>query len=205
MLSFALHTSIGEQDLLLPRTATSSFTTVAGQGWLAGRIALSGCTAAFNRLMFVDQGTRERLLRLPEGCIRNSGEPRQKWRISPRVGMTNDASAANGRAPSRHLDLASAAPVRPTPFHSAVAIAARNIRATAWGIPGEGEPRASHRVAFGMPGRAGKARSAVVVGSRLLISQGGREPLPADVDWRRGMQSGERRRNMTVADTRVAQ
>ena len=36
MLSFSLH-SIGEQDdLLLPAWATSSFTTVAGQGWLAG-------------------------------------------------------------------------------------------------------------------------------------------------------------------------
>jgi hypothetical protein len=35
-------TRIGEQDdLLLPAWATSSFTTVAGQGWLAGRKALS--------------------------------------------------------------------------------------------------------------------------------------------------------------------
>jgi hypothetical protein len=41
MLSFSLH-SIGEQDdLLLPAWATSSFTTVAGQGWLAGHKALS--------------------------------------------------------------------------------------------------------------------------------------------------------------------
>jgi hypothetical protein len=32
-----LHTCIGEQDdLLLPARTTSSFTTVAGQGWLAG-------------------------------------------------------------------------------------------------------------------------------------------------------------------------
>jgi hypothetical protein len=36
MLSFSTHT-LGEQDdLLLPAWATSSFTTVAGQGWLAG-------------------------------------------------------------------------------------------------------------------------------------------------------------------------
>ena len=35
MLSFSC-TRIGEQDLLLPYRATSSFTTVAGQGWLAG-------------------------------------------------------------------------------------------------------------------------------------------------------------------------
>jgi hypothetical protein len=41
MLSFVC-TRIGEQeDLLLPAWATSSFTTVAGQGWLAGRKALS--------------------------------------------------------------------------------------------------------------------------------------------------------------------
>jgi hypothetical protein len=41
MLSFVC-TRIGEQDdLLLPAWATSSFATVAGQGWLAGRKALS--------------------------------------------------------------------------------------------------------------------------------------------------------------------
>src|SRR6516162_10258246 len=39
----------------------------------------------------------------------SSGEPRQKWRISPRVGMTNDASAANGRSPLAAPYLASAA------------------------------------------------------------------------------------------------
>jgi hypothetical protein len=36
MLSFNLHTRIGEQDLLLPVTGHIVFTTVAGQGWLAG-------------------------------------------------------------------------------------------------------------------------------------------------------------------------
>ena len=45
MLSFTLHTRIGEQDLLLPVTGHIVFTTVAGQGWLAGQIALSGCIA----------------------------------------------------------------------------------------------------------------------------------------------------------------
>jgi hypothetical protein len=37
MLSFKLHTCIGEQDLLLPVMGHIVFTTVAGQGWLAGR------------------------------------------------------------------------------------------------------------------------------------------------------------------------
>jgi hypothetical protein len=36
MLSFKLHTRIGEQDLLLPVAGHIVFTTVAGQGWLAG-------------------------------------------------------------------------------------------------------------------------------------------------------------------------
>jgi hypothetical protein len=45
MLSFKLHTRIGEQDLLLPIAGHIVFTTVAGQGWLAGQIALSGCVA----------------------------------------------------------------------------------------------------------------------------------------------------------------
>jgi hypothetical protein len=41
MLSFKLHTRIGEQDLLLPYRATSSFTTVAGQaGWRGGSPSL---------------------------------------------------------------------------------------------------------------------------------------------------------------------
>jgi hypothetical protein len=40
-LSFKLHMRIGEQDLLLPVTGHIVVTTVAGQGWLAGRIALS--------------------------------------------------------------------------------------------------------------------------------------------------------------------
>jgi hypothetical protein len=39
LLQFA-HTS-ESKDQLLPAWATSSFTTVAGQGWLAGRKALS--------------------------------------------------------------------------------------------------------------------------------------------------------------------
>jgi hypothetical protein len=54
MLSFVC-TRIGEQDdLLLPRRATSSFTTVAGQGWLAGRKASLDCVikaGASRRLM----------------------------------------------------------------------------------------------------------------------------------------------------------
>jgi hypothetical protein len=37
MLSFTLHMSIGEQDLLLPVAGHIVFTTVAGQGWLAGQ------------------------------------------------------------------------------------------------------------------------------------------------------------------------
>jgi hypothetical protein len=36
MLSFKLRTRIGEHDLLLPVTGHIVFTTVAGQGWLAG-------------------------------------------------------------------------------------------------------------------------------------------------------------------------
>ena len=36
MLSCRLHTRIGEQDLLLPVMGHIVFTTVAGQGWLAG-------------------------------------------------------------------------------------------------------------------------------------------------------------------------
>jgi hypothetical protein len=36
MLSFKLHKRIGEQDLLLPVMGHIVFTTVAGQGWLAG-------------------------------------------------------------------------------------------------------------------------------------------------------------------------
>jgi hypothetical protein len=32
-----------------------------------------------------------------------AGEPRQKWRVSPRVQMTNDARAAMGERPERHL------------------------------------------------------------------------------------------------------
>jgi hypothetical protein len=36
MLSFKLHTRIGELDLLLPVAGHIVFTTVAGQGWLAG-------------------------------------------------------------------------------------------------------------------------------------------------------------------------
>ena len=36
MLSFSLHNASESKDLLLPAWATSSFTTVAGQGWLAG-------------------------------------------------------------------------------------------------------------------------------------------------------------------------
>jgi hypothetical protein len=36
MLSFKLHTGIGEQDLLLPTRGHIVFTTVAGQGWLVG-------------------------------------------------------------------------------------------------------------------------------------------------------------------------
>ena len=36
MLSFSLQTHRESKDLLLPAWATSSFTTVAGQGWLAG-------------------------------------------------------------------------------------------------------------------------------------------------------------------------
>jgi hypothetical protein len=36
MLSCSLHTHRESKDLLLPAWATSSFTTVAGQGWLAG-------------------------------------------------------------------------------------------------------------------------------------------------------------------------
>jgi hypothetical protein len=39
---------LGEQDLLLPVAGHIVFTTVAGQGWLAGQIALSGCNAAFS-------------------------------------------------------------------------------------------------------------------------------------------------------------
>ena len=49
MLSFMLHTRIGEQDLLLPVAGHIVFTTVAGQGWLAGHIALSGCTWTYSR------------------------------------------------------------------------------------------------------------------------------------------------------------
>ena len=37
MLSFKLHIRIGEQDLLLPVAGHIVFTTVAGQGWLAGQ------------------------------------------------------------------------------------------------------------------------------------------------------------------------
>ena len=36
MLSFSVHTHRRADDLLLPAWATSSFTTVAGQGWLVG-------------------------------------------------------------------------------------------------------------------------------------------------------------------------
>ena len=36
MLSFKLHMRIGEPDLLLPVAGHIVFTTVAGQGWLAG-------------------------------------------------------------------------------------------------------------------------------------------------------------------------
>jgi hypothetical protein len=44
MLSFKLHTRIGEQDLLLPCTGHIVFTTVAGQGWLAGpKPSLDAC------------------------------------------------------------------------------------------------------------------------------------------------------------------
>jgi hypothetical protein len=49
MLSFKLHPRIGEQDLLLPCTGHIVFTTVAGQGWLAGHIALSGCIWTYSR------------------------------------------------------------------------------------------------------------------------------------------------------------
>src|ERR1700722_16383978 len=52
-------TRIGEQDdLLLPAGATSSFTTVAGQGWLAGHKALSGCVVSGNSRRFSDQARR---------------------------------------------------------------------------------------------------------------------------------------------------
>jgi hypothetical protein len=44
MLSFSC-VRIGELDLLLPVGGHIVFTTVAGQGWLAGQIALSGCIA----------------------------------------------------------------------------------------------------------------------------------------------------------------
>ena len=58
----------------------------------------------------------------------SSGEPRQKWRISPRVGMTNDASAANGRSPLAAPYLASAAA---TPGQTdAFSLSRRNSRAT---------------------------------------------------------------------------
>jgi hypothetical protein len=48
MLSFKLHMRIGEPDLLLPVAGHIVFTTVAGQGWLAGLKALSGCNAALS-------------------------------------------------------------------------------------------------------------------------------------------------------------
>jgi hypothetical protein len=117
-----------------------------------------------------------------------AGEPRQKWRISPRVGMTNDASAANGRAPLAAPYLASAAV--PPGQTDAFSLSRRNSRATYAPapavFPARESQRASRRAAFGMPGRAGKARSAAVEGSRPLISpvdysaQGGDPPLEAN-------------------------
>jgi hypothetical protein len=53
MLSFSLHKHRRAEDLLLPTWATSSFTTVAGQGWLAGLAepALdAGTTLAYRRV-----------------------------------------------------------------------------------------------------------------------------------------------------------
>src|ERR1700733_11290549 len=52
LLSFVLHTHRRSKDLLLPTWATSSFTTVAGQGWLVGLAepALdAGTTLAYRR------------------------------------------------------------------------------------------------------------------------------------------------------------
>jgi hypothetical protein len=46
----------------LPYRATSSFTTVAGQ-LVGGAEALSGCTAVFNTLASVDQGSCELVAR----------------------------------------------------------------------------------------------------------------------------------------------
>src|ERR1700722_10663470 len=53
LLSFVLHTHRRSKDLLLPAWATSSFTTVAGQGWLVGLAepALdAGTTLAYHRV-----------------------------------------------------------------------------------------------------------------------------------------------------------
>jgi hypothetical protein len=58
MLSFSLHTH-RRADLLLPYTGHIVFTTVAGSRLVGGAVALSGCTATFNRLAFVDQGSCE--------------------------------------------------------------------------------------------------------------------------------------------------
>jgi hypothetical protein len=107
-----------------------------------------------------------------------AGEPRQKWRISPRVGMTNDASAANGRAPlaAPRLGVGCRYPRQTDAF----SLSRRNSRATYTPapavFPARESQRASHRAAFGMPGRAGKARSVAVVGPHPPVSQGGRGP-----------------------------
>jgi hypothetical protein len=63
-------------------------------------------------------------------------------------------------------------------------------------FPARESPRASHRAAFGMPGRAGKARSAAVVGSRPPVPQGGRGRCPPTslADWRRSLLRLSRRR-----------
>jgi hypothetical protein len=73
-------------------------TTVAGQGWLAGpKPSLDAMRHLTNR------GSLIKGSELVEVASAIAGETRQKWRISPRVGNSNDVGAANGRAPWRLL------------------------------------------------------------------------------------------------------
>jgi hypothetical protein len=76
MLSFKLHLRIGEQDLLLPCAGHIVFTTVAGQGWLAGQIALSGCNAAFSSRSLLRQCACEPILCFFEPLVTASMQQR---------------------------------------------------------------------------------------------------------------------------------